>query len=75
MQNKVSLYELNAMVRLQSLEMVQKYAHLDNDHLHAHVAKIGSIMQIALPKNDKDRNSMDYSLTPKQPYNLLNTID
>ena len=55
------------MVGLQLLEMLQKYAHLDNDHLHAHAAKIGSIMQIALQKNDKYRNSMDYLLTPKQP--------
>lgn len=55
------------MVKLQSLEKVQKYAHLDNDHLHAHAAKIDIIMQIALQKNDKNRNSMDYLLTPKQP--------
>ena len=67
MQNRVSMYELKEMGGWQSLEMVQKYAHLDNDHLHAHVAKIGSIMQIALQKNDKYRNSMDYLLTPKQP--------
>ena len=65
MQNKVSLYELKAMVRLQTLEMVQKYAHLNNDHLHAHTSKIDSLMQTACQKNDKNGNLMDYSLTPK----------
>ena len=74
MQNRVSLYELKAMVRLQTLEMVPKYAHLNNHHLHAHAAKIDSLIQIACQKNGKNRNSMDYSLTPKQSYNLLNLI-
>ena len=50
MQNRVSMYELKAMVGLQLLEMLQKYAHLDNDHLHAHAAKIDSLMQIACQK-------------------------
>ena len=54
MQNRVSLYELKAMVRLQTLEMVQKYAHLNNDHLHAHAAKIDSLMQTTCQKNDKN---------------------
>ena len=44
------MYELKAMVGLQLLEMLQKYAHLDNDHLHAHAAKIDSLMQIACQK-------------------------
>lgn len=74
MQNRVSMYELKAMVGLQLLEMLQKYAHLDNDHLHAHAAKIDSLMQIACQKNGKNRNSMGYSLIAKQLYNLLNTI-
>ncbi|KES13475.1 hypothetical protein BGI15_07790 [Snodgrassella alvi] len=74
MQNRVSMYELKAMVGLQLLEMLQKYAHLDNDHLHAHAAKIDSLMQIACQKNGKNRNSMDYSLTLKQSCNLLNIM-
>ena len=73
-QNGVSLYELKEMGGWQSLEMVQKYAHLDNDHLHAHATKIDSLMQIACQKNGKNINSTDYSLKPKQPYNLLNLI-
>ena len=58
----------------QSLEMVQRYAHLDNDHLHAHASKIDSLMQTTCQKNDKNGNLMDYLLKPKQPDNLLTAL-
>ena len=59
-QNGVSLYELKEMGGWQSLDMVQKYAHLDNDHLHTHAAKIDSLMTNACQKNGKIVIGMDY---------------
>lgn len=54
-QNGVSLYELKEMGGWQSLDLVQKYAHLDNDHLHTHAAKIDSLMTNSRQKMAKSK--------------------
>ena len=73
-QNGVSLYELKEMGGWQSLEMVQKYAHLDNDNLHAQAAKIDSLMTDTCQKNVKNDITLDYSLTSKRLDNVLNLM-
>lgn len=73
-QNGVSLYELKEMGGWQSLEMVQKYAHLDNENLHTQAAKIDNLMTGTCQKNVKTSKPMDYSLTSKGLDKVLNIM-
>lgn len=73
-QNGVSLYELKEMGGWQSLEMVQKYAHLDNENLHTQAAKIDSLMTDTCQKNVKNDITLDYSSTSKKLDNVLNMM-
>ena len=73
-QNGISLYELKEMGGWQSLEMVQKYAHLDNENLHTQAAKIDSLMTDTCQKNVKNDITLDYSSTSKKLDNVLNMM-
>lgn len=73
-QNGVSLYELKEMGGWQSLEMVQKYAHLDNENLHTQAAKIDSLMTDTCQKNVKNDITLDYSSSSKKLDNVLNLM-
>ena len=44
-QSGVSLYALKEMGGWESIEMVQKYAHLAPEHLHQHAVMIDDMMQ------------------------------
>ena len=73
-QNGISLYELKEMGDWQSLGMVQKYAHLDNDNLHAQAAKIDSFMTYTCQRIVKNDITLDYLLTSKRLDNVLNMM-
>lgn len=73
-QNGISLYELKEMGGWQSLEMVQKYAHLDNDNLHTQAAKIDSFMTYTCQRIVKNDITLDYLLTSKRLDNVLNMM-
>lgn len=55
-QSGVSLYALKEMGGWESIEMVQKYAHLAPEHLHRHACLLNGVMGTKWTHPDQERN-------------------